>query len=252
MVAGTLTQPLPKKNKQQVPRSPRKQPDASIVLPCIPDGVQVKPDLLGQIEKLKYSDQNIIDIEKFLEFAKRVYLQTMGVNAVGELIDQSLQWAIGLEKMGILGLLDLPHFGRGKYANGCVKQLLAVTHGGDIWLDNLVSIDVELIAHITGLSSRGMDPTQFLDDKTKEKALAEEMKKKYGTDRGTQGIIIKRINDVATQMATKILACKLLRKCRREEVLAWVVIVAAQCAEGTTVSWALYLLNLFLDDCKDV
>jgi hypothetical protein len=36
-----------------------------------------------------------------------------------------------------------------------------------------------------------MDPALFLDDKTKEKALAEEMKKKYGTDRGTRGIIIK-------------------------------------------------------------
>jgi hypothetical protein len=49
-----------------------------------------------------------------------------------------------------------------------------------------VSIDVELIVHITGLPSRGMDPAQFLDDKTKEKALAEEMKNKYDTERGTQ------------------------------------------------------------------
>jgi hypothetical protein len=52
-------------------------------------------------------------------------------------------------------------------------------------------------------------------------------------------------------MAAKILACKLLRKCRREEVSAGVVAVAAQCVEGTTVGWAPYLLNLFLDDCKD-
>jgi hypothetical protein len=52
-------------------------------------------------------------------------------------------------------------------------------------------------------------------------------------------------------LGTKILACKLLRKCRREEVSAGVVAVAAQCAEGTTVSWAPYLLKLFLDDCKD-
>jgi hypothetical protein len=51
-----------------------------------------------------------------------------------------------------------------------------------------------------------------LDDKAREKALAEEMKKKYGTNKGTRGIIIKRINDAATQLGTKILACKLLRK----------------------------------------
>ena len=96
-----------------------------------------------------------------------------------------------------------------------------------------------------------MDPAQFLDNKTKEKALVEDMKKKYCTDRGMRGIIIKRINDVATQMVTKILACKLLRKYHREEVSVGVIAVVAQCAEGTIVSWAPYLLNLFLDDCKD-
>ena len=51
-----------------------------------------------------------------------------------------------------------------------------------------------------------MDPAQFLDEKAKEKALVEEMKNKYSTKRGMQGIIIKRINDFATQMATKMLA----------------------------------------------
>jgi hypothetical protein len=97
-----------------------------------------------------------------------------------------------------------------------------------------------------------MDPAQFLDDKSREKTLEEEMKKKYGTDRGTRGIIIKRINDVATQLGAKILSCRLLGKCRREKVPARVVTIAAQCTEGTIVSWAPYLLNLFLDDCKDV
>jgi hypothetical protein len=176
----------------------------------------------------------------------------VGTNLIGEPIDQPLRWERGLEKTRILGLFDLPHFGRGQYANSCIKQLLVVTHGGDIWLENIVSIDVEIIANIIGFPSWGMGPMQFLDDKAMEKALAEEMKKKYGTNRGTRGIIIKRINDVATQMGTKILTCKLLRKCRREEVLVGVVIVASQCAEGTIVSWAPYLLNLFLDDCKDV
>jgi hypothetical protein len=42
-----------------------------------------------------------------------------------------------------------------------------------------------------------MDPVLILDDKSKEKDLAEEMKKKYGTTMGTRGIIIKRINNAA-------------------------------------------------------
>jgi hypothetical protein len=147
--------------------------------------------------------------------------------------------------------LNLPHFGRGQNATTCVKQLLAVTHGGDIWLDKPIPITIELIVQITGLPIRGMDPALVLDDKSKEKALAEEMKKKYGIARGMRGIIIKWINNETTQLGTKTLAYKLLRKCRREEVPAGVIVVAAQCAEGTSISWAPYLLNLFLEDCKD-
>jgi hypothetical protein len=130
--------------------------------------------------------------------------------------------------------------------------MLAVTHGGYIWMNKFVPIVVELIANITGLPIRGMDLTLFLDEKTKEKALVEEMKKKYGTDRRTRGIIIKRINNAATKLGTKFLDCKLLRKFHREEVPAGVVAVATQCVEGTSMSWVSYLLNLFLDDCKDV
>jgi hypothetical protein len=51
-----------------------------------------------------------------------------------------------------------------------------------------------------------MDLAFVMDDKSKEKALEEEIKKKYGIARGTIGIIIKRINNVATQLGTKILA----------------------------------------------
>jgi hypothetical protein len=96
-----------------------------------------------------------------------------------------------------------------------------------------------------------MDPTLILDDKSKEKALAEEMKNKYGTTRGTRGIIIKQIRNTTTQLGTNILACKLLIKCHKDEVPAGVIAVAAQCAEGTSMIWAPYLLNLFQVDCKD-
>jgi hypothetical protein len=178
-------------------------------------------------------------------------METVGKNPFGEPMDQPLQWETRLEKTGSLGLVYLPHFGSGQHVTTCIKQFLEIMHGGDIWLENIMSIDVELIANITGLPSRGMDPAHFLDDKSREKALAEDMKKKYGTDRGTIWIIIKRINDATTKLGAEILACKLLRKFRREEVPAGVVVVATQCTKGTIVSWAPYLLNLFLDDCED-
>jgi hypothetical protein len=53
-----------------------------------------------------------------------------------------------------------------------------------------------------------MDPALILDDKSKEKALEEEIKNKYGTSRGMRGIMIKQINNVARQLGAKILACK--------------------------------------------
>jgi hypothetical protein len=107
-----------------------------------------------------------------------------GSRYILEPINQPPQWATGLDKKGILGLLDLPHFGRGQYTNSCVKQLMTIIHGGDIWLDKLILIDVEIIVHITGFPSWGMNLVQFLDEKTKEKVLVEEMNKKFCIDRG--------------------------------------------------------------------
>jgi hypothetical protein len=52
-------------------------------------------------------------------------------------------------------------------------------------------------------------------------------------------------------MGMKIMDCKLLITCCKEEVPAGVFTVASQCIEGTTVSWVAYFLNLFLDEYKD-
>jgi hypothetical protein len=65
-------------------------------------------------------------------------------------------------------------------------------------------------------------------------------------------MIIKNINDPATKFATKLMVYKLLRKCRKEEAPAGVVIATAMCAKGIVLSWASYMLNLFLEDCIDV
>jgi hypothetical protein len=149
-----LTQPpTSKKDKIQIPRSPHKKPVVEIILPRIPDGLQVGPNLLGHVGKIKYLDHDVVDEDKFPELSKRVYMETVGMNSFGEPISHPLQWATMLEKIGILGLLDLPHFGRGQHTTTCVKQLLAVIHGGNIWLDKLVSIYVEIMANITRFPS---------------------------------------------------------------------------------------------------
>jgi hypothetical protein len=88
---------------------------------------------------------------------------------------------VGLVNTGILSFLEIPHFERGEYVNNYVKQLLVVLHGGFLWLDEPVSIDVKLISFIKGMPSNGENLVQYMDDKTKENTLAEEMKETYGT-----------------------------------------------------------------------
>jgi hypothetical protein len=146
-----------------------------------------------------------------------------------------------------VNLLEIPHFGWGKYVNKYVKTLLALVHGGIFWLDMLVLIDVYFIAKITGLPTYGKNLAQYLDDKIKEKTLSEEMKENYGTMRGSRGIIINRISDLVTRLETNFMTCKLISKCCKEEEPTGVIVVVAQCMKGTILSWSQFFLNLFLD-----
>jgi hypothetical protein len=68
--------------------------------------------------------------------------------------------------------LKLPHFGRSQYVTTSIKKLLAVTHGGGIWMDKPVHITIDLIAQITRLPIWCMDPVLIMDEKSKEKELA--------------------------------------------------------------------------------
>jgi hypothetical protein len=115
------------------------------VLPHIPEGVQVDPQLLGHAEKLKFSNHDVEDDTKYPKLAPQIFMQKIVVNQLGESITQPHQWATGLDRTRILGLLKIPHFGKGQYATSCVKQMLSVMHGGDIWLDKHIHIMVELI-----------------------------------------------------------------------------------------------------------
>jgi hypothetical protein len=60
----------------------------------------------------------------------KVYLDSIGIGPFGDPILQPKPWEAGLENTGILNLLEIPHFGRGKEVNNCIKQLIAVLHGG--------------------------------------------------------------------------------------------------------------------------
>jgi hypothetical protein len=168
--------------------------------------------MVSGVTAIKYSDHDMTDVTKFPDLASQVYLEIRGAGSSGMPLIEPTQWILGSYNTGIMNLLDAPHFGRGKPVNACVKQLLARIHDRILWMDGLVPITVDLIARNTGLCTDGEKSEKYLEDKTRAKAISDEIKAKYGAERGNRGIGISDINDPATRFATRLLGCKLMRK----------------------------------------
>ena len=64
-----------------------------------------------------------------------------------------------------------------------------------------------------------------MDDKTKKRTLAEEMKKTYGIVGGSRGIVIYRINEPMKRPEMKLVECTFLRKFCKQEGRVWVIVV---------------------------
>jgi hypothetical protein len=52
---------------------------------------------------------------------REVYMESKGVGLSGDPILEPKQWIAWLYNTGIMNLLEIPHFGRGKDVNACVK-----------------------------------------------------------------------------------------------------------------------------------
>lgn len=87
--------------------------------------------------------------------------------------------------------------------------------------------------------------------KSEDLVLAEDMKKKYKLDKKKRGYIISNIKDKGVCVATQLLAGKVIRKCRGNEVTAPVVMLAKQCPEGVQFNWAEFVCEEFLTNCKE-
>jgi hypothetical protein len=81
--------------------------------------------------------------------------------------------------------MKIPHFGRHHEVNVCVNILLSRFHGGYLWLDKCIIVDLVLIHWIIGLSMQGPDPQDFYLGKAADCALAQKIKDTYGdVDKG--------------------------------------------------------------------
>jgi len=110
--------------------------------------------MVGGFNDLKYFDHDVSDATKFPDLATQSYLESRGEDPSGMPLLEPAKWIIGLYNTGIMNLLYILHFGRRKYINACVIQLLERVHRGILWMDRPISINVDLIIEITGLTHR--------------------------------------------------------------------------------------------------
>jgi hypothetical protein len=66
------------------------------MLPHILLGIKVLPDLLGCVDKMRYTEHNVKYTDKFLDLVQQVYLERKGVSLIGVPILEPKQWIQGL------------------------------------------------------------------------------------------------------------------------------------------------------------
>jgi hypothetical protein len=95
----------------------------------------------------------------------------------------------------------------------CVKLLLSCYHGGYLWLDRRITVDLTPIHRITVLSMQGPDLQDFYPGKAFDRTLAQRIKDSYGdVEKGTQGYKVASIQNGAVCLACQLIAGKLVRK----------------------------------------
>jgi hypothetical protein len=113
-------------------------------------------------------------------------------------------------------------------------------------LDRKISIEIDLIANINELPTRGKYPTLLFADKNIERAQSKAMRVNFCMVRGVRSMNVTTVCNPTIRISTHMLACKHLLKCKKDQVPTWVIVVIEKCVEGTTMSWAPFLLNQFL------
>jgi hypothetical protein len=191
--------------------------------------------MLGLIPYLKYNDHDIIDEKKFLELVPSKFLMRFISSETHMIVIEPQLQGGGCRNHVLLNLFDILYFGCSQEITACVKMFLICVHIGYMWLERLVSIDIDLIVHIKGLPSKGLDlASNFFN-----------MKKEHGLD-------ISSISDPIVKFETQALACKLLRKCIKYQVPTKVIETVEQCAEGVQINSETFLLNQFLTEWEEV
>jgi len=115
---------------------------------------KVRPQL-GLISALNISDFNLGDRKHYVMLAPHCYLTKMN-GKKPKIVPQP--WMKEITGSMILNVMNINHFDRHQEVNTCIKILLSCYHGGYLWLDRCITMDLVLIHLITKISVQGPDP----------------------------------------------------------------------------------------------
>ena len=116
-------------------------------------------DIMSNIAKLKFKD---CDTRKQVGLERKNYMVTVPAVLSEPQILVPMEWANGVDSVGLLNLLVMSHFGHNVQVTTYVKQLLLCFQRGCLWLDRPYPIDIKLIYSIMGLPKTRGDPTPYL------------------------------------------------------------------------------------------
>lgn len=137
------------------------------------------------------------------------------------------------------------------YITNYVKTLLIYVHGEYLRLNPPVLVDATLIHRIIRLPMVGEDPAPLFADNTTDKVVVAQSTTYYNLSRGKCALLVEGIKDKAVKFETQLLAGKLLRHQRPNQVSTSYIRAAENCAMGVTMSWAYFLVEEFQMDCLD-
>ena len=133
-------------------------------------------DIIPVLVKIKYED-HILLLLKDVADEPYEFFPSVPSAPIKRILHSLAQ---GLNKSGLLGLINMPHLRRLNEVNTCIKQLLAYFHGGTLGLDTPIVVTVDMISEIMGLLKAREDPAQYLRGRDNDKKLAQQLKERYG------------------------------------------------------------------------
>jgi len=108
------------------------------------------------------------------------------------------------------------------------KILWYRVHGNFLWMDSPISIDRYLIARLTRLRKQGRDLGAVNVGKMQDKQLADTLKARFKLKKIGPGFEIASINDEPIAFVTQLLASKIMRKGRHNQVATHFIEIGSQ------------------------